>query len=93
MSDCYCNHDKGEELFCHNCEEFKSLSEKISKQYEGTTQTEWEALSVKDVKEFIRLLKNDVILLMGSYNVTEHEEEMLNEVKELIDKLAGGDLI
>ena len=46
-----------------------------------------------DIKEFIKRLKEQIILLMGAENVNEREEALLDCVKEIINKLIGDKLI
>ena len=73
-----------------------SLSDKITEQYEGTTQKDWEALSVKAVKEFIRELKFEIKLTITSKYQTKAQwiyKRLLDNVNYKIDKLAGDKLI
>ena len=62
-----------------------NLSEKI----EGQMKTIGKSIPLEDVKEFIRLLKEDT----GCHPINSREKQIIKLFKERINKLAGSKLI
>lgn len=60
-----------------------SLSDRVTKQYEGTTQTTWEVLSVEAVKDFIR---EESLLMCDLSNGIINWEEFIERRNKIIGK-------